>query len=352
MQPKISSFFKRSAAKTFDPSKLSGPVEDTTHFDIQEPEIRITYKRRTPKGEPDRNGEITSTNIIERPEVALPKLLPSSSSKNLNKKRSYVQFHLELGQSDFLLHSCSTCGFNFAIGDEGDEKVHKEFHKSYTHGIQFKGWRNERVILASEGARVILVLHGDPPAQMKKVQEVVTMVEGELGLGEGWLLHKLCKVYLFILSQRIVGCLVVEPIKTAYRVISKSVVQRSSTSNEKAARPNSVVLRFGNANFQQEIVKHVPSVDELNVLEDPTGVILCEKDAVSALCGVRAIWVSPFNRKKHVATKLLDAARKSFSEGYTIEASQVAFSEPTTAGNVFASKYSDTNTFLVYHTQA
>ncbi|RZC66333.1 hypothetical protein C5167_010022 [Papaver somniferum] len=352
MQPKISSFFKRSAARTFDPSEVSAPVEDTTHFDIQEPEIRITYKRRTPKEEPDRNGEFTSTDIIERPQVAPPKLLPSSSSKTLNKKRTYAQFHLELGQSDFLLHTCSTCGFNFAIGDEGDEKVHKEFHKTYTHGIQFKGWRNERVILASEGARVISVLDGDPPGQMKKVQEVVKMVEDELGLGEGWLLHKHCKVYLFVLNQRIAGCLVVEPIKTAHRVISKSVVQRSSTSNEKAARPNSVVLRFGNVNFKQEIVKHMPSVDRLDVSEDPSGVILCEKDAVSAVCGIRAIWVAPFHRKKHVGTKLLDAARKSFSKGYTIEASQVAFSQPTTAGKVFASKYSGTNTFLVYHTQA
>ncbi|KAH0983220.1 hypothetical protein GBA52_010397 [Prunus armeniaca] len=32
------------------------------------------------------------------------------------------------------------------------------------------------------------------------------MMESELG--SGWILHKLCKVYLFILSQRIVGCLV------------------------------------------------------------------------------------------------------------------------------------------------
>ncbi|KAI3987329.1 hypothetical protein MKX01_003079 [Papaver californicum] len=160
MQAKISSFFKRSADKTFDPSIPSTPVEDTTHFDTQEPEIRITYKRRTPKEEPDRNGEITSTDI-EKPQVAPPRLLPSSSSKTLNKKRSYVQFHLELGQSDFLLHTFSTCGFNFAIGDERDEKVHKEFHKSYTHGIRFKCWHKERVLLVSEGARVILVLDGD-----------------------------------------------------------------------------------------------------------------------------------------------------------------------------------------------
>ncbi|KAI3903308.1 hypothetical protein MKW98_031962, partial [Papaver atlanticum] len=236
-----------------DIEQLHKAFSGTTHFDIQEPEIRITYKYRTPKEEPVRNAEITSADTIERPQVAPPKLLPSSPCKTFNKKRSYVQFHLELGQSDFLLHTCSTCGFNYAIGDEGDEKVHKEFHKTYTHGIQFKGWRNERVILASEGARIILVLDDDPPAQMKKVQEIVKMVEDELGLGEGWLLHKLCKVYLFVLSQRIAGCLVVEPIKTAYKVISKSVIQRSSTSNKNAARPNSAVLRFGMLTFSRKL---------------------------------------------------------------------------------------------------
>lgn len=55
-----------------------------------------------------------------------------------NKKRSYAQFHLELGQSDFLLHTCSTCGVKYAPGDEEDEKAHKTFHKDYTRGIQFK----------------------------------------------------------------------------------------------------------------------------------------------------------------------------------------------------------------------
>ena len=55
-----------------------------------------------------------------------------------NKKRSYAQYHLLFGQSDFLLHFCSTCGIKYARGDEGDEKYHKSFHKKYTCGIQFK----------------------------------------------------------------------------------------------------------------------------------------------------------------------------------------------------------------------
>lgn len=62
----------------------------------------------------------------------------SVTSKILKNKRSYAQLHLDLGQSDFLLHSCSTCGFKYACGDEADEKLHKEVHNEYTKGILFK----------------------------------------------------------------------------------------------------------------------------------------------------------------------------------------------------------------------
>lgn len=61
-----------------------------------------------------------------------------SSGKVLNKKRSYAQYHLDFGQSDFNLRRCSTCWVKYAPGDEGDDKEHKIFHKNYTLGIQFK----------------------------------------------------------------------------------------------------------------------------------------------------------------------------------------------------------------------
>lgn len=75
-------------------------------------------------------------------EIDLEKVAPdlgvAKSVKVLNKKRKYAQFYLELGQSDFLLYTCTVCGFKYARGDEGDEKFHKTFHKNYTHGIPFK----------------------------------------------------------------------------------------------------------------------------------------------------------------------------------------------------------------------
>lgn len=72
-----------------------------------------------------------SENLHSKPQLA-------ACGRTLNKKRTYIQMYLDLGQSDFLLHACSICGFKYAPGDEVDEKLHKTFHKNYTHGIQFK----------------------------------------------------------------------------------------------------------------------------------------------------------------------------------------------------------------------
>ncbi|KAF2289646.1 hypothetical protein GH714_037680 [Hevea brasiliensis] len=120
------------------------------------------------------------------------------SGKVLNKKRSYAQFHLDLGQSDFNFRTCSACGVKYAPGEEEDEKNHKTFHRNYTHGFQYKGCRNERVVHmpCSELGRIVLVLGSYSPAQRNKVQEVVKMMEIELG--GGWIFHKLCKARGFL----------------------------------------------------------------------------------------------------------------------------------------------------------
>ena len=62
----------------------------------------------------------------------------SGKAIDTNKKRTYAQLHLDLGQSDFNLHTCSTCGVKYAPGEEEDEKAHKGFHRDYTLGIPFK----------------------------------------------------------------------------------------------------------------------------------------------------------------------------------------------------------------------
>ncbi|XP_039026290.1 protein CHROMOSOME TRANSMISSION FIDELITY 7-like [Hibiscus syriacus] len=347
MQSKIISFFKPPLPS----SALTERSNSSTQFCGDEnDELAIweksqhtivnTYTRRASEFHGIDRKKEASDEKSEKPtsENRLSMEECGSNGRNLNKKRSYAQFHLEFGQSNFLLHDCSTCGVKYSPGDEADEKNHTIFHKNFTLGIQFKGWRHERVVHTPNGerGRVILVLDSDPAAQRNKVQEVVKMMETELG--EGWIFHKLCRVYLFISSQRIAGCVVAEPIKEAFEVLLCPVGAMA-----KKARPNSDKLRFGDIVLRREVIKRAPS-------EACNGAVVCKREAVRAVCGIRAIWVSPYNRRKGIATQMLEAVRESFCRGHMIGKAELAFSEPSSDGKALASNYIGTGTFLVYKT--
>lgn len=353
MQSKISAFFKPSSSISShtSPEPLNSNADESDYgalkiWEKAEHQYINTYKRRNVKNPQC----VDSETILPIPDDASAKAKLASSTKIVvkNKKRSYAQYHLLFGQSDFLLHFCSTCGIKYARGDEDDEQSHKAFHKKYTCGIQFKGWTHERVIdiPSVEGGRILLVLHSDPSAHRNKVEEVVKMMEKELG--SGWILHKNYQVYLFVSSQRIVGCLVVEPITRAYKVVSCYLDERPDESKMKDSKPNSTTLKFGNITFQREAILKKPTNDPEALGMNMNGAILCEEEAVPAVCGIRAIWVTPAHRRKHIASQLLDAARKSFYKGVALECSQLAFSQPTSSGIALASRYVGSSSILVY----
>ncbi|KAF2613673.1 hypothetical protein F2Q70_00013591 [Brassica cretica] len=186
------------------------------------------------------------------------------------------------------------CGATYAPGDESDEKNHQSFHKDYMNGIPFKGWQNERAFTSPslDKNRVVMILENDSPAHRNKVQEVVKMMEVELG--EDWILHKHCKVYLFVSSQRISGCLVAEPIKEAFKIIAPL----DDTRQLKKERSSpSTTIHFGDIVLQREVSKRCPESDDR--LDNRA--IVCEEEAKPAVCGVRAICFSPSNRRKRLS---------------------------------------------------
>ncbi|KAH0871497.1 hypothetical protein HID58_078519 [Brassica napus] len=315
MQAKINSFFKPSSSPS--PSPIADVSATTPEADdglaVWEKSRNVivnTYERRS--------ATVNRSEVLKGC-IGNPPLRKGSSfgSKNLSKKRSYTQFHLELGQSDFLLRHCSECGATYAPGDELDEKSHQSFHKDYMYGIPFKGWQNERVFASpsfNKNRIVMVLLETDSPAHRNKVQEVVKMMEVELG--EGWILHKRCKVYLYVSSQRISGCLVAEPIKEAFKI--KSPLEDEKRLKKESSSLPSTSIQFGNIVLQRQVSKRCR---ESNGKLD-NGAIVCEEEAKPAVCGIRAIWVSPSNRRNGLATRLLDTARESFSSECVLEKSQ------------------------------
>lgn len=77
----------------------------------------------------------------------------------------------------------------------------------------------------------------------------------------------------------------------------------------KDSRQSSTTLQFGDITFQREAILKKPTKNPEALDKNLNGAILCEEEAVPAVCGVRAIWVTPANRRKHIASQLLDAAR-------------------------------------------
>ncbi|KAL5995546.1 hypothetical protein ACLOJK_025609 [Asimina triloba] len=210
MQPKISAFFKPSTCQVQeiqDQDKYQDPLlfpDDVNTSKLQE--IQVTYSRCASKCTPSE--EINNYDVGDRGEEDLQLLglcsnsddqkeccssnsmdFPKNSApvrKVLNKKRSYAQYHLELGQSDFLLHNCSICGLKYARGDADDEHVHKEFHKNFSQGIHSRvGVMKGLSSISSDGDRIILVSDGDLPAHWHKVEDVVKIMEKELGSTDG-----------------------------------------------------------------------------------------------------------------------------------------------------------------------
>ncbi|KAF7113319.1 hypothetical protein RHSIM_RhsimUnG0138400 [Rhododendron simsii] len=181
-----------------------------------------------------------------------------------------------------------------------------------------------------------------------QVQKVVEMME--MDLVSGCLIHKLYKVYLYILHQRIAGCVVAEPIKVAYRVVSNSEAPKNITgTNANDNGSNSSTLQFGGINFQREVMKRAPSaINPVALEEKHTGAVFLANEAVPAICGIRAIWVAPSVRRKQIASHLLDAVRTSFCEGFVLKSSQLAFSDPTSSGMALACSYFYTSSFLAY----
>lgn len=124
------------------------------------------------------------------------------------------------------------------------------------------------------------------------------------------------QVYLFISSYRVVGCLVAEPIRMGHTVIENSASRKltdyDNTYSDKVCQNlerKCPILQFGGISFNREIIKRSHAENRTSIDECETGAVLCEEESVPALCGFRGIWVAPSQRRKGIASRLLDAAR-------------------------------------------
>ncbi|XP_071145249.1 N-acetyltransferase ESCO2-like [Mytilus edulis] len=265
------------------------------------------------------NGTPNTSPIVQAgPNKSLRKMSPRQSPRIRTRmdKESREQMVVDAGQKKFGAVQCEVCGMVYRHADPGDESTHEKFHQDLLSVLKFPGWKKERVVqeFSKDCSRIIMVVHDDPKYAVKKIEDINNIMGKEMGFPEASLASKSkYKAFLFISEDKKVdGCCIAEPVTQGYRVIPES--QPSQSDNPQPG--------------------HRPWY--------------CNSDPEPAAVGISRIWVFGQQRRTGVASKLLDAVRQWFQYGSYIEKSQVAFSDPTGDGKMFASKYTGMADFLVY----
>ncbi|XP_071118827.1 N-acetyltransferase ESCO2-like [Haliotis cracherodii] len=226
------------------------------------------------------------------------------------------QMIIDAGQKKIGAIQCETCNMLYNQGDPSDEADHAKIHLTFMSALSFPGWKKERVVqeFPDDGGRIVVVLSQDPKYATKKVEEINRLMSMDLGFPEQTVWYKPhLKVFLYVSDEKEVqGCVVAESITEGYRVIPESQGGGSQ-----------VISRTGRP-------------------------WCCETEPEPALVGISRLWVCNMYRRKGIASRLVDTVRQVFEHGVLIDKDEVAFSDPTTDGKQFATKYSATPAFLVY----
>jgi N-acetyltransferase len=211
-------------------------------------------------------------------------------------------------------------------------------------------------------------------ALLLQVVEVAEFLEGQMGLAKGWLTGVPCSLYLYVSSsRRVLGCMVTESIKEAFRVVpakphqllssSSAAPARSSASGKSdsaAAEASTLAAAAAAAAVPTSTPSSAPATvpptypaPEQPAWNGPArgggeSVTVDRSRRVKAVCGVRVMWTSAAARRRGVATKMLNCARAHVVRGYVVPRAGVAFTQPTADGAAFIQRYTGTPEFLVY----
>ncbi|XP_067429340.1 N-acetyltransferase ESCO2 isoform X2 [Thunnus thynnus] len=248
---------------------------------------------------------------------------PSSSAKERTlrrrkEKQDDDQLIIDAGQKQFGATTCSSCGMVYSADNPEDNFQHTQFHQRFLDSIKFVGWKKERVVAEFWDGKILMVMPDDPKYAVKKAEEVRRVADNELGFQQVTLSRPTqAKTFLFINTERmVVGCLVAEPIRQAYRVLEQPDRHKDMTKDDFMERHRAWC---------------------------------CSTIPEQALCGISRIWVFSLARRQGIATRMLDTVRNSFMYGSHLTKEEIAFSDPTPDGKQFATKYCNTPTFLVYN---
>ncbi|NWI51592.1 ESCO1 acetyltransferase, partial [Calyptomena viridis] len=273
------------------------------------------------------------TNQTSETENRVPLSSPSLASKcsNFSSSEEHIQKLKEAGkdgdkqpmtdggQKRFGAISCNICGMLYTVSNPEDETQHLLFHNQFISAVKYVGWKKERILAEYPDGKIIMVLPDDPKYALKKVEEIREMVDNDLGFQQAPLMcYSRTKTLLFISNdKKVIGCLIAEHIQWGYRVIEEKVPEVSS-ENEK-------------------------------VIFERQKAWCCSTSPEPAICGISRIWVFSLMRRRKIASRMIECLRSNFIYGSYLSKEEIAFSDPTPDGKLFATQYCGTSQFLVYN---
>uniref|UniRef100_A0A3Q0RNG9 Establishment of sister chromatid cohesion N-acetyltransferase 2 n=1 Tax=Amphilophus citrinellus TaxID=61819 RepID=A0A3Q0RNG9_AMPCI len=253
--------------------------------------------------------------------AALQTPAPAAKERNVRRRKEKQdddQLIIDAGQKQFGATTCSSCGMVYSADNPEDNFQHTQFHQRFLDSIKFVGWKKERVVAEFWDGKILLVMPDDPKYAIKKAEDVRRVADSELGFQQVALSRPTqAKTFLFINTERlVVGCLVAEPIRQAYRVLEQPDQHKDMRKDDFMERHRAWC---------------------------------CSTVPEQALCGISRIWVFSLARRQGIATRMLDTVRSTFMYGSHLTKEEIAFSDPTPDGKLFATKYCNTPAFLVYN---
>nr|XP_019548585.2 N-acetyltransferase eco [Aedes albopictus] len=217
------------------------------------------------------------------------------------------QYQIDAGQKAYGALQCPECGLLYSVHEPEEELIHENYHNSL-HILRFPGWGSEAVIAHvpewDVSGRVLAVGMTANQNKLHKVQEVLGVVDRELGYVEPCQLVLGSVVYLAVARGTILGICVAQPLQHANRLLT------------------------------------------IEGLEGPLD--CCTMETYPVKCGISRIWVSPSFRGHGIAQTLLTVLRSHFVFGYQLSYDEIAFSAPTEAGKRLAETVTGRKDFLIY----
>lgn len=263
-----------------------------------------------------------------------------------------IQCFLDLGQRD--TRTCKLCGMTFAVGVPQDEEAHRTYCRRVTDYVRFPrsigaGASIEDVQVAGQAQplHVLCVSAESPAAVRARVDVLRSRMEEALGSYESGV-GTARRTFVGLVGDRAVACVIVERIRKAHRARARGPQAPTQQPTPAAGPdPGSPELRRGTA----APGPHGPEVAaDASLSPEPRAraALRCGAAWHHADMGVSQVWVHPDFRRRGVASRLLDTARKHLVYGCTVPTERVAFSQPTEAGWAFAARYTGTERFLIY----